>query len=82
MNFRYFSMKRFVVLSLVFNLPPILAITKVGLLFLPFLFWANLPVLWTGIAQSMGQTHFKIQEFGASPQSVVAYLVIISFWLL
>ncbi|MEP1385032.1 MAG: hypothetical protein ABJK64_14710 [Paraglaciecola sp.] len=82
MNFRAFSIKRFLVLSLIFNLPPILAITKIGFLFLPLLFWANIPVFWTGVAESMGNTHFKIEALGALPQSVTAYLVVISFWLL
>ncbi|WP_448547661.1 hypothetical protein [Thalassotalea fusca] len=82
MNFRAFSIKRFLVLSLIFNLPPILAVTKIGLLFLPLLFWVNIPVLWTGVAKAMGEAHFKIEEFGALPQSVTAYVVIILFWLL
>ncbi len=82
MNFKAFSIKRFLVISLIFNLPPILAITKIGLLFLPLLFWVNIPVLWTGVAKIMGETHFKIEEFGALPQSVTAYVIVISFWLL
>ena len=82
MNFRAFSIKRFLVISFIFNLPPILAITKIGLLFLPLLFWVNIPVLWTGVAKAMGEAHFKIEEFGALPQSVTAYVVVISFWLL
>jgi hypothetical protein len=59
-----------------------LAVTKIGLLFLPLLFWANIPVLWTGVAKAMGETHFKIEEFGALPQSVTAYAVVVLFWLL
>lgn len=82
MNFKDFSIKRFLILSFVFNLPPILALTKVSLLLLPVLFWTNIPVLWTGIAQSMGEAHFKIQEFGALPQSTAAYMAVVSFWLL
>ena len=82
MNFKAFSIKRFLIISLIFNLPPILAITKIGLLFLPLLFWANIPVLWTGIATAMGNTHFEIKEFGALPQTALAYAIIIIFWLL
>ncbi|WP_448550509.1 hypothetical protein [Thalassotalea fusca] len=82
MNLRAFSIKRFLVLSLIFNLPPILAVTKIGLLFMPLLFWVNIPVLWTGVAKAMGEAHFKIKEFGAIPQSVTAYVVIILFWFL
>lgn len=82
MNFSAFSIKRFLIISLFFNLPPILAMTKISLLFLPLLFWANIPVLWTGIAKAMGEAHFKIEEFGALPQSVTAYVVVISFWIL
>ncbi len=82
MNIRTFSIKRFLLLSFIFNLPPILAVTKIGLLFLPLLFWVNIPVLWTGIAKTMGSTHFKIEEFGALPQTVSAYAIIIIFWLL
>ena len=81
MNFRNFSVKRFLVLSFIFNLPPILAVTKIGMLFLPLLFWVNIPVLWTGIAKSMGANHFKIEEFGAIPQSITAYAIVILFWL-
>jgi len=82
MNFRAFSIKRFLAISLIFNLPPVLAITKISFLFLPLLFWVNIPVLWTGIAKAMGGSHFKIEEFGALPQSVTAYIVVISFWLI
>ena len=82
MNFRAFSIKRFVVIGLIFNLPLLLAVTKVGLLFLPLLFWVNIPVLWTGVAKAMGESHFRIEEFGAMPQSVTAYVIVISFWLL
>lgn len=82
MNLRTFSIKRFLLLSFILNLPPILAVTKIGLLFLPLLFWINIPVLWTGIAMAMGNTHFKIEEFGALPQTALAYAIIIVFWLL
>lgn len=82
MSFTEFSIKRFLILSLVFNLSPILAISKAGILFLPLLLWVNIPVLWTGVAEAMGETHFKIQEFGALPQSATAYTVIVVFWLL
>jgi hypothetical protein len=56
--------------------------TKIGLLFLPLLFWVNIPVLWTGIAKAMGNAHFEIKEFGALPQTVSAYAIIIIFWFL
>jgi hypothetical protein len=82
MNLLTFSIKRFLLLSIILNLPPILATTKIGLLFLPLLFWVNIPVLWTGIAKAMGSIHFKIKEFGALPQTVSAYAIIIIFWLL
>ena len=82
MSIRAFSIKRFLVISLIFNLPPILAITKIGFLFLPLVFWVNIPVLWTGVAETMGEAHFKIEAFGALPQSVTAYVVVIAFWLL
>lgn len=81
MNWRTISIKRFLLLSLILNLPPIFAITKIGFLFLPLLFWINIPVLWTGIAKALGDTHFKIEEFGAMPQSILAYAIIIAFWL-
>ena len=82
MNLQTFSMKRLLLISFLLNLPPILAVTKIGILFLPLLFWVNIPVLWTGIAKAMGDTHFVIKEFGAMPQSVLAYTIIILFWLL
>ncbi|WP_448564694.1 hypothetical protein [Thalassotalea ganghwensis] len=76
-----FSIKRFLLLSLLFNLPPILAITQVSLLFLPMLLWVNIPVLYTGIASLMGTTHFKIAEFGAMPLTITAYIVVVAIWL-
>lgn len=79
--FTAFSIRRFLILSLLFNLPPILVVLKAGLLFLPLLFWVNIPVLWTGLAEAMGEAHFKIEEFGALPQSATAYAVIVVFWL-
>jgi len=82
MNYRTRIIKRFALLSLIFHIPPILSFTKIGILFIPMLFWINIPVLWTGIARAMGEEHFKVREFGAMPQSITAYIVIISFWLL
>ena len=81
MSFRASFFKKFILLSLFLNCPPLLAFTKIDVLFIPMLFWINIPVLWTGIARAMGEGHFKIAEFGAMPLSSTAYIVITSFWL-
>jgi hypothetical protein len=66
------------------NWPPILFhIPAFHLLcFLPALFWINIPALWVGLAQAIGQPHYDIQEFGALPQTPLAWLLIVAFWLL
>ena len=82
MNFKNKLIKRFLILAFVFHVPIILILLKINFAFLPALFWFNIPVLWTGIAGAMGREHFIIGAFGASPQSVLAYSIIIGFWLL
>ena len=73
-------LKRFIFIVLLLNLPMLLALAEVPGSMLPALVWINTPVLWTGIAQLLGESHFIIGEFGASPQSALAYSVIITFW--
>lgn len=73
-------LKRFIFIVLLLNLPMLLALADVSGAMLPALLWINIPVLWTGIAQLLGESHFIIGEFGASPQSALAYAVIITFW--
>jgi len=50
--------------------------------FIPFLFWINIPALWLGLARTIGQPHYDIQEFGALPQTPLAWFLIVAFWLL
>ena len=81
MSFKYYLIKRFVILAIVFHIPILLILMKINAAFLLALFWFNIPVLWTGIASAMGKEHFIIGAFGAAPQSFLAYLIIILFWL-
>jgi hypothetical protein len=76
--------KTFLIWSVFLNWPPILVwIPPVrGLCFLPFLFWINIPALWLGLARLFGHPHYDIQEFGALPQTVFAWMLIVIFWLL
>ena len=73
-------LKRFIITVLLLQIPLLLALIDVQGSMLPALLWINIPVLWTGIAQLLGESHFIIGEFGASPQSALAYGVIITFW--
>ena len=43
------------------------------------LYWINLPGL--PLARFMGSQHFKVEEFGALPQTAVAYAAIALFWI-
>ena len=52
------------------------------LCFLPYLCWINIPALWLGFAESIGQPHYDIQEFGALPQTAFAWFLIAAFWIL
>jgi len=50
--------------------------------FFPCLFWLNIPALWFGLAKVIGQPHFAITAFGASPRTPFAWLSIMIFWVL
>lgn len=73
--------KRFAIIALVIHIPVIAVFLDTSIAMIPALFWVNIPVLWTGVASAMGETHFLIEEFGAVPQSYLAYGVITSIWL-
>jgi hypothetical protein len=66
------------------NWPPLL--TQIppfrALCFLPYLSWINIPALWLGLARFVGPPHYDIQEFGARPQTGLAWLLIVAFWVL
>lgn len=49
---------------------------------LPYLLWINIPALWLGLARGIGKPHYDIQEFGALPQTVLAWGLIAAFWIL
>lgn len=76
--------KTFLILMTVFNWPPILIWIPFLRLpcFLPYLFWINIPALWLGLARLIGQPHYDIQEFGALPQTPLAWILIVTFWIL
>lgn len=76
--------KNFLVWTAFFNWPPVLyAIPAFGTLFLlPFLFWLNIPAQWFGLAKLVGAQHFEISEFGAMPQTPLAWILIVAFWVM
>jgi len=63
--------------AILFHIPPLRPVC-----FLPFLYWINIPSLWLGLAKTIGQPHYDIQEFGALPQTPLAWSLIVAFWLL
>ena len=78
--------KIFFIWLVLVNLPPLLCSTGSDFLhlvfFLPYLFWINIPGLWLGLAIVVGQPHYDIQEFGALPQTPLAWILIALFWIL
>ncbi len=76
--------KHLLILTAVLNSPAILFwIPGLGMLFiLPFFFWINIPALWFGLAKLIGKPHYEISAFGASPQTPLAWLLIVGFWTL
>ena len=66
-----------------FNCSPILIrIPLLGgiIFFLPLLFWINIPGFLLAIL--IGQPHYDIQEFGVVPQTLLAWFLIATFWIL
>jgi hypothetical protein len=51
-------------------------------IFALYLYWVNIPAVWLGLAKSIGQRHYDIQEFGALPQTAFAWFLIAAFWIL
>jgi hypothetical protein len=78
------TLKAFLAWLAFFNWPPVLIWIPFlrFLCFFPFLFWLNIPGLWLGLAASIGKPHFEVHEFGAVPQTLLAWLVIVAFWTL
>jgi hypothetical protein len=78
--------KTFVIWSALLNWPIVLCWVPVSevkmLCFIPALFWINIPALWLGLAKLIGKPHYDIQEFGAVPKSLLAWTLIVVFWLL
>lgn len=76
--------KTFLIWLALLNWPPILILVPPlrGLCFLPYIFWINIPALWLGLAKLIGKPHYDIQEFGAMPQTPLAWALIASFWIL
>jgi hypothetical protein len=74
----------FLIWAALLNWPPLLVrIPALQILcFLPCLFWINIPALWLGLAKLIGQPNYEVQEFGALPQTPLAWSVIVVFWLL
>jgi hypothetical protein len=60
----------------------LIPLPRLPCLFMPFLLWINIPALWLGLAKTIGQPHYDIQEFGALPQTPLAWILIAAFWSL
>ncbi len=76
--------KTFVTWLAFFNWPPVLIwVPPLRLVcFLPLLLWINVPALGLGLAKAVGQPHYDVQEFGAMPQTPLAWILIAGFWSL
>jgi len=76
--------KTFLIWAAILNSPPILmCIPPLALLWFPaLLFWINIPALGLGLAEVIGKPDYDIQEFGAMPKTVLAWTLIVVFWLL
>jgi hypothetical protein len=74
----------FLVWVALLNWPPVLIwIPGFRMLsWLPFLLWINIPVQWLGLAKFMGNTYYKIQEFGAMPLTTCSWILIVVTWIL
>ncbi len=76
----------FLIWMALLNWPVVLCrvpISEVKMLcFIPALHWINIPALWLGLAKSIGQPHFDIQEFGAMPLTPLSWILIAAFWVL
>ena len=76
--------KTFLIWMALLNWPPVLIWIPFCRLpfFLGFLLWINVPVQRFGLAKLMGGAHYRIQEFGAMPQTTFSWILIAAFWFL
>ena len=74
----------FLIWMALLNWPPVLIwIPFLRMLcWVPFLLWVNIPVQRLGLAQLMGKSYYKIQEFGAMPQTTLSWALIAIVWML
>ena len=81
MSFIKIFLKRFLIIAIILNVPPILFLTGIEASLLPFYFWVNVPELLTGITSSIGYPDFLSKRFfGNVPHSAFAYGILILFW--
>jgi len=69
----------FLVVALILNSPPLLVrVPVIGMLaFIPSLLWINIP----GIPlATIGLPFFTVAEFGAVPNGVIGWSLIVTFW--
>ena len=76
--------KTFLIWMALLNWPPVLIWIPFCRLpfFLGFLLWINVPVQHCGLAKLMGGHLYRVQEFGAMPQTTFSWILIAVFWLL
>ena len=73
--------KDFLIFELLLNSPGILYLTPFGpLVFLPLLWWINIPSMWLGMGKWLGPAHFELGAFGYLPLTLWAWLSIVVFW--
>jgi len=74
--------KVFILLIIVFNLPPLLIFMPLNSVqtfaFLPYLFWVSIPGIPFGTA---GLPFYEIEEFGAIPKGAIGWGLIVLFWI-
>src|SRR5262245_11856501 len=75
--------RTFLIWAAALNWPPALMLIPFFklLAFIPALFWINIPVLWLGLAELIGEAHYGIGRFGAMPLTPLAWILIAAFWV-
>ena len=74
-------LRNFVIFELLLNSPGIVFVTPLWpLMFLPLLFWINIPTAWFGLGKWSEPAHFELGAFGYLPLTPWAWFLIVVFW--